>query len=750
MGLISNSAASVPTHAGVVSITEIKPSTLVEGGAVVLEATGHSGFTGLTTAPVGTVYDPEYHEITHIWTVNGSPLSNFTAPTALVTGWNNPNVAYGKRVTFHFPDSGSYTVDLWCIGPNGETAIASTTTITVATADATFPTTQTIVYADNADFTGHGKTGAQEISTLSALSTALKSASGPMRVLFKRGETISPTSSQRLLINGTGDYLNHVDAWGTGNDPIIQMWDRADDNFAANGFIYFAKSNSGTTPNEVTFFNCRNIDFRGNWEANTVTGKAGASPFYFRDHGNQDTFFCISDCSFDGLFEVITSSGNDNRQQMVLANLTITNWQDYGTYSVNHADSDYHILGCSIRHHVGAINATKWGKNNLGPRHGPVRMPEVGHFGIRCSSFFSRTGWSGTDPWDDQACIRAFSNGNVNNSSSNFDRMVCEGGAQQIAWGGHDTTLAESDGNHLVDKALLVAEAKSYDGFVRADFGGTTIRNVYGIMPNVPRLTGVNGWIGAIHFKPNGNSTASNYDSPIKIYGNTFVNMRSAANDSGDSWPLTTTTGTAFDIVTTDNNIRYAPDIDTPVTTPDSIMDETPTVPGVTAAYAGTRNYPEEWMGEASGQGTTANGANMTFSYPSGTNQAYWQGRAAGDNKDALNDGTAEGSSKYYAEDGDFTISFDASVITVTNTSGSSWTSASRQLLLDYGSNAAALALDATYASPTSLNLVRPDTGSAALDPGTGLFPYDDFDSPGTSASGRGANPDAGAVQVSV
>lgn len=733
-------------HSASVSITETLPSTIVEGTAVILEATSHSGFTDLTPAPAGTVWDNTAHEITHIWTVRGSPLSAYDYVSNMVTGWDDPNVAYGKRVAFHFPDAGSYVVDLWCVGPNGETAIANTSTITVQAFGDVFTGTNVVCYSNDGSETWADEvSGCTRATTFSQIVSATASASGPVAVLFKSGQTATPSNSNRILINGASERVEYVGKWGGASKAIIQMWDSADDNFGANGLFYFAGATNGTS-----FLNFRDLRVQGTWEPDTVTGKAGQSPIYMRDHSVQDTLTCVSNCEFDGLFGLTLSTDTAVRQQMVMANCQITNWQDYGTYAVHNGSSDFHMIGCDIAHNVNAINATDWGKNNLGPRHGPLRLPDVGYFTARSCRFFSRTGWSGIgSDFADQACLRLFSNGNPNNSYSYLDRIVCEGGSQQIAYAAHDTSLSENDGNHIADKVLMISTAKSYECFIRADFGGLTVRNAYGILQNVPDWFSGNGWQGAILHWSNASSPSSNANGPMRFYGNTFVNQRNAANDNGDSWPVRQTVTTAFNNVTEENNILYAPSIDTPVTSPDSTMDTASNIAGVTAVYGGVKVFPSEFQGEASGLGSLASGNSMTFSYPSGTDQTYWQARLAGDNKDVINDGTAEGSSKYYAEDGDFTISFDASVITITNTSGSTWTSASRQLLLDYGSNTSALALDATYANTSTLTLVQPDTGSSALNPGTGLFPYDDFSNPGSSTQKRGSNPDAGAIQVS-
>ena len=106
--------------------------------------------------------------------------------------------------------------------------------------------------------------------------------------------------------------------------------------------------------------------------------------------------------------------------------------------------------------------------------------------------------------------------------------------------------------------------------------------------------------------------------------------------------------------------------------------------------------------------------------YPSGTNQAYWQGLSD------TNHTLKRGGLYYTADNGDLVVSFDATTLTVTNTSGETWNSGTWYLRLDRASQIPAM--DTTYASPATIPLPRPDVGSGALNTGDGgRRPYDDF-----------------------
>ena len=106
------------------------------------------------------------------------------------------------------------------------------------------------------------------------------------------------------------------------------------------------------------------------------------------------------------------------------------------------------------------------------------------------------------------------------------------------------------------------------------------------------------------------------------------------------------------------------------------------------------------------------------------TNQAYWQGRGAGDTQDTLR----VGNTRYYASEGSFSVSFsDPANMVVTNTSGTTWASGtSYQFRPDRASLVPPM--ETQYASPAFVALPRPESGSPAIGSGDiGFVAYDDF-----------------------
>ena len=120
-------AASIPAwgqgNLGSIDILTVAPPVITAPSGVWFEAIQIQDFNVSGPGP-GEVYDPSFHEITYIWTVRGQPLPAFSAPENMDTGWNNPNLAYGRKIAFHFAQPGTYAIDLWAVDSDGTTATA--------------------------------------------------------------------------------------------------------------------------------------------------------------------------------------------------------------------------------------------------------------------------------------------------------------------------------------------------------------------------------------------------------------------------------------------------------------------------------------------------------------------------------------------------------------------------------------------------------------------------------------------------
>lgn len=664
------------------------------------EAVNISGFDVAGGPAVGEIYDPSFHEITFVWTVRGRPLSAFTAPGNMVTGWNDPNVAYGKKVAFLFPDPGTYTVDLWAIDGQGTTGVAEVD-IVVTDPDEAYPGTRTICYSDTPGETWAGEVpGCQRVTSMSALASALND-NTEKRVLFKRGSTVADAN---IDISGNRRPA-FVGAWGSGANPALQPAPRDE--------IIRVQSSGSDNLSEMVI---DSIDFVGRWDAATETGYPSETPIHFLSQTGH-LHLTIANSRFDGFSNVWLAVGGGHTGTTIVANTVCTNWRDYGyfVHPVSFENTILAFIGCCTAQHMDAMNGAPDGvgdpKNGFYNTHGPLRYADHTDVYIGQSDFFSRNGWSALAPDNgDQPCIRANTTVKADRSMT-IDRSVLEGGFQIIALEGANGSNNEIPGNYLIDKCLLIATAKTIL-MVKVEYGGTTMRNVLGIVPNVPLY---HFWVAPVQYFVD-NTIADNLDDPQAIYSSTFVNLRNAANDDGDSWQIAQNQA-GFSNLTLENNVLHGPDLDTP-TTPHAPIDLSQTIGGVTPRYKGVLFNP---FGEESGSASVGNGSSFTLAYPAGTNQAYWQALPASDRRHAIQ----FGSNDYHAELDEMTVSFEAGAIRITNTSGESW-AGSYILKLDRSS--ALPPLDAAGANPATLPLPVPASGSAALSgSGLGYTAYDDF-----------------------
>lgn len=691
--------ASVPSWgqgaSGNVEIQTIAPTSLAAPSAVWFEAINTSGFNVADGPAPGETYDPSFHEITYIWTVRGKPLTAFTAPENMVDGWNDPNLAYGKKVAFLFNDPGSYTVDLWAVDPTGATAIAEAS-VTVADPDVLYSGSNTVCVSLNGGWAGE-KPGCQRVTSLAGLESTLNSASAPMRVLFKRGQTVPDVE---LLIGNSN--VRYFGAWGSGAKPILRP---------THGQHILRFSNS--VPMEE--FTVTDIAFLGGWDPASETGLNDRSPFSFLP-SPADCHYTIANCAFSGFAGIWLGTGTDHPSNMAFANNTVTNWQDYGLFIHNTFDDTVRlaIIGCKIAQNVNGLNGGP--KNGFYNNHGPVRCADAANLYIAMTDLFSRNGWSPLAPdTADQPCLRYNHLGTIGRSCI-MDRCVCEGGFHPLAFAGQNNNTVENPGNTVIDKALLIGTAKTSKAFIVSEFGGMTVRNVLGIMPNAQAYHGI-AWRGGVVYEVN-NPNAANIGTPMAVYGSTFYSLRNTANDNGHDW-VTDWGASVFDDVTVENNVLHAPGLQTPVTG-DAPVNTSAQIAGVQTRYRGVLyNFDTEsgTLGSA-----VPNGGSFTLPYPAGTNRAYWQAIEATDTQHKIRVGQF-----YHAELGQMTVTFLSSNVRITNTSGQTWTNGTDWILrLDRKSMLPGL--DPVYNSPLALSYPVVQSGSQGFETADlGYQAHDDF-----------------------
>lgn len=694
------------------------------------ECTAISGCAA--TGPGAGTRDPQFHDIIYLWDFDDEANATPTTVLNIPTAWKNANIAGGRRAAHVFNDPGTYTVTCYAYEPATRRFGSKTISVTIADPASVFAGTQTIIFNPNSvTVSGFGYTGYTEINTnWAAVTTAWDAVdSNPCQVLIAPGVTLADT----ILSNGKDRPNIRIGGLDPDNKPTISFSSEAT-------FLITDFSNSNA---EVALFG---IIFEAPWDSTTETGKV-VSPFnLFRTGQTTPHNMMIHRCEWDGWRRVSGVSGSTSvKNSFIVSDTKITNWQDYGIF----VGCEYiGIIGSSIFQHVDALS----GGEKIGGfynNHACFRGSEHDYLFMSVLDLFSRNGWSagGTDSIRghvvtyDQACSRANTNGAAD-SSSYQERISYEGAAWLTE---QDSTGVDVPGNHIIDKAVFTLSSRHYYAAgpaIVATYGGTTVRNSLFIRLDIPTAHTQNTPYFAL--AENDDGSVGN-DEAVQFYNNTFIDLRddTSFGGSGTFTPFGTPT-TAFTDFLAQNNIDHQPNRGTPVD--DDAPIDVMTSIGITPRHKGPRYgflYNEGTIsGTISGSGGTFTIAysvvkDTLYNYNkvndgSATDQTYWTTYGGTKHKLLVN-GTL-----YHAEDGDFSVTFGASDITITNNSGTDWTNAQAwDLKLDRSD--ALENFDAQYdATGETVPLARPQTGSAAIDDGdTGLAAYDDLLGTERPASGN-------------
>ena len=480
-----------------------------------------------------------------------------------------------------------------------------------------------------------------------------------------------------------------------------------------------------------------NLSFQGSWDAATETGGDTASPITWAQ-SKTPCHYAVWNCLFDG-FERLNFAPRDGlSSQVLVGNSVVTNWRNYG-FLFRSGAARFALVGTQVAQHVEALHGDRK-VGGLSNNHGPLRISDCAATYIGASDFFSRTGWASlAGELADQPCLRLNTSG-TRGRRFNLDRIVCEGGSRVINLDGATAKNVENPGNYLIDKAILIATAKTIGPFVDVDFGGATLRNVLGILPDAPRRH-PNAWPGAVRTEMD-NPGPGNVTTPFALYSSTFLNLLTRRNRLDRDWRLEKGTE-VFQEATLENNLVLSAGRATGVRLEDRL-------PGIVPRFRGIRYNFGLQVGKLSrrvplGDSFLVPYAQITETRVDqregpATSRAYWQAFAAKDTWHMLHVQKVKGT--LYAARGDFTVHFEPEGVRVTNRSKAPWPSGARWTLsLDRTSRLAEM--DTRYASPAHLPLPEPlsPTQSRVQD---GLVAEDDL-----FLTARGSAPSQGAVEPS-
>ena len=328
---------------------------------------------------------------------------------------------------------------------------------------------------------------------------------------------------------------------------------------------------------------------------------------------------------------------------------------------------------------------------------GPFRSADAMNAIVSTCDLFSANSWFsnvGT-----QACIRlpATDSNNPGGFDINMNRLVCEGGDRVILFDGQNSNAPERPGNHVLENMLLVWGWSTYS--TKIALGGTTLRNTLMIKPVITNTTsGIRFFDFSVDSPQSGNQSAR-----MDVHNNTILNMSSQAGIT----PFHDLTG--FTNYTEENNVIHEPTVGN---TPAAPIGLSTNVPDVTPRNRGRRLSCERFDTSI---GTVTSGGSFTVRYPAGTSASDFAGSSR--------NGVRVNGVTYLQHRGQCSLSFGGSNITVTNTSGVTWSGTAR-----VGFHQTSLSTDASYGSPTSLPLPVPASGSNAIANEGGLLAYHRFD----------------------
>lgn len=681
-----------------------------------VEAVDLEGFDVPGEALPGQTYDPGFHEITFLWTVEGAPLSPYTAPANMPPEWRDANRAYGKIAALFFADPGQYTLSVQARDRSGTLAEARQQ-ITVQSGESAYPGSATIcVSSDPAETWEGAPVGAVQVGDVSEIEAALHKTRLATRLLFRRGQDYRGIS---LRINK--QRLAHIDAWGTGDRPVLRPAPGSDGTM-------FALWNRATQ-DQVTV---ANIAFQGAWNAATETGGDTASPLTWAQ-SRTPCHYAVWNCVFDG-FERLNFQPRASLDSCVLVgNSVVTNWRNYG-FLFDAGAACFALVGMQVAQHAEALHGDRKA-GALSNNHGPLRLADCAKLYIGASDFFSRSGWSelAGEPAD-QPCLRLNTRA-TRGRRFNLERITCEGGSRIINLDGATGQRQETPGNYLIDKAILIATAKTIGPFVDVDFGGATLRNILGVLPDTPRRH-PNAWPGALRTDMD-QPSRDNITAPYAVFSSSFINLLRGRNRV-KGWKLEQG-ASLFQNVTLENNLTFAADQKNDVVF-------APMLAGITPRFRGVRYNFRHQRGQLVGPVHPGESFLVPYHQISearvdqkdgpATSQAYWERFADRDRWHMLYIQKLKGTR--YAERGDFSVRFERQGARLTNQSAEVWPGGARWVLsLDRTSRLAAM--DVRYASPETLPLPQPAVRAGARD---GRVAEDDL-----FLNPRGPAPSKGAVE---
>ena len=659
----------------------------------------------------GEFYNAQYHDLIYLWDFDDAASGDWTAPEKVLPGWKNRNIAKGPWVAHVYTQPGTYNPSVLVIEPSsGKTATASVEVI-VANPDTVYAGTNTICVnpVGDSDFSGE-PSGAARVNIDDFYSTDSEWTSrlggSPKRWLFKRGAsfdmnvvlTSNVTNGVYFGSYGPSSVKPNLKNIGEGATTKNQLW--------AEGF----GANTPTVPAPIYL---DGLHFTGTFDpttewSNTIWYSGFTATAV---HLRSSLDMVVSNCDFTGHGQgsfVVEPTLDGAANHIHMDHCTVNEFG--GQYAVfmgpsENPASSFAVTGCRLAQIPTAFATDITG---LAGSRSPIRAEHYQYNHVRGCDLFHTDG--------SQPCLKLVNIPRLEGAITNVHSCSFEGGASAVNVGGSSTEVGKglersNIQNSIIDGIIYVVTWHGAQ-MVNTYCTGLTVRNCLAIWPNAKRassgMIGPTACFGFIQLSPTGSYSTTVGAQPVRIYNNTFLFERTPTeNNNHVPVVIRDSTSGGFTNILGSNNVVHMPNLTVP---------QIDFAPLSTTALWTPRAIGRRCPGDQSP--STTLGANVVNG---GTvSVAYWIDETGhqlvqADFASTFHKGGAfvSGSQKTEVA-GTCDLSYDATEIVVTNTSGATWVSGSSfSIFVDYGPDAP---FRTTYATPSgAVKDTRPLPGSVAL-----------------------------------